>query len=223
MMGEVALIPYYTGGRMIKNIIWDFDGTLFDTYPPIARAVQRGLHQLGFEYSVEELLTLCKISMTHCMQTLADQTSLPFAEIEEAFDQQYVSIPLEEQQPYPGVKDVLQKVTELGGKNIIITHRGSGTLQKLLASYQLESYFSGCITADDGFPRKPNPAAFFAALQSYHLNPAETLGIGDRGLDIEAARGAGLKTAFYGLPPQGLQVDLVIDEYFLLLDQLSNF
>jgi HAD superfamily hydrolase (TIGR01549 family) len=207
---------------MIKNIIWDFDGTLFDTYPPIARAIQRGLHLLGFEYGLEELLALCKISMTHCIQTLADQTSLPFAEIEEAFDQQYALIALEDQRPFPGVQDFLQKVLELGGKNIIITHRGSGTLEKLLAAYHLDAYFSGCITADDGFPRKPNPAAFFAALQSYHLNPAETLGIGDRALDIEAARGAGLKTAFYGLPPQDLQADLVITNYQYLLDRLAD-
>lgn len=207
---------------MIKNIIWDFDGTLFDTYPPIARAIQQGLHQLGFEYKMDELLALCKISMTHCIQTLADQTSLPFAEIEEAFDQQYALIALEDQQPFPGVQVVLQKVLELGGKNIIITHRGSATLHKLLAAYQLDSFFMGCITADDGFPRKPNPAAFFAALQSYQLNPAETLGIGDRVLDIEAARGAGLKTAFYGLPPRDLVVDLAIDDYYLFINQLTD-
>ncbi len=205
---------------MIKNIIWDFDGTLFDTYPPIARAIQQGLHQLGFEYSAEDLLALCKISMTHCIQTLADQTELTFAEIEEAFDQQYAAIALQDQRPFAGVKDVLQKISDLGGKNIIITHRGTSTLQMLLSAYQLESYFSGCITADDGFPRKPNPAAFFAALQSYQLNPAETLGIGDRELDIEAAQSAGMKTAFFGNPPLGVHADLVIGDYSKLLAEL---
>jgi HAD superfamily hydrolase (TIGR01509 family) len=206
---------------MIKNIIWDFDGTLFDTYPPIAHAIQKGLKALGQTLPLDDILSLCKISMTHCMQTLADQTGLSFADIEAQFDQQYTAIPMEEQQPYPGVKEVLHKITELGGKNIIITHRGSTTLHKLLAAYHLDAYFSGFITADDGFPRKPNPAAFFAALQSYQLNPAETLGIGDRALDIEAARGAGLKTVFFGQPPEELQVDLAITDYITLLHQFD--
>jgi phosphoglycolate phosphatase-like HAD superfamily hydrolase len=32
---------------MFRNIIWDVDGTLFDTYPAIARAFQTALNDLG--------------------------------------------------------------------------------------------------------------------------------------------------------------------------------
>jgi HAD superfamily hydrolase (TIGR01549 family) len=206
---------------LIKHIIWDFDGTLFDTYPPIAHAMQSGLQQHGFDFSYEELYALCKVSMSHCMQAISKRTTLSFAEVEEEFDHQIALLGPETQIPFAGVEAVLNKVVALGGKNIIITHRHSASLEKLLEHFHLKDYFSGWLTADDGFPRKPDPAAFFAALQSYHLNPAETLGIGDRALDIEASRSAGLRTAFYGDPPQDLQVDYVIREYKDFLTQLA--
>ncbi|MGE5598647.1 MAG: HAD hydrolase-like protein, partial [Bacteroidota bacterium] len=36
---------------MLRNIIWDVDGTLFDTYPPIAKAFQEALDELGIKAS----------------------------------------------------------------------------------------------------------------------------------------------------------------------------
>ena len=207
-------------GKMIKHIIWDFDGTLCDTYPPIARAMQAGLSTLGYSYSYGQILSLCKISMSHCLHTLAEQTGIPFAELDEEIDCQYASVGPDEQKPFPGVKEILQKIQSGGGKNIIITHRRSSTLHQLLEFFTLSAYFEGCITADDGFPRKPNPAAFFAALQSYRLNPGETLGIGDRALDVEAAQASGIRSAFFGNPPQGLKPDYVIHDYFEFLKKL---
>lgn len=205
---------------MIKNIIWDFDGTLFDTYPPIVKAMQAGLAIRGFEYSYDKIMGLCKVSMNHCTQVLSDETGIPYDEIDAAFDSLYAEIGLEEQKPFPGVKEILEKIHADGGKNIIITHRRAATMHQLLDMFQLSPYFSGYLTGDDGFPRKPDPAVFFAALQSFQLNPAETLGIGDRALDAQAGQGAGIQTAFYGVPPQGLGCNYEIHDYFEFLKKL---
>ena len=34
---------------MIENYIWDFDGTLFDTYPAMVEGVFQALHDFGIE------------------------------------------------------------------------------------------------------------------------------------------------------------------------------
>ncbi|HAX98844.1 MAG TPA: phosphoglycolate phosphatase, partial [Candidatus Atribacteria bacterium] len=36
--------------------IWDFDGTLFDTYPVMVKAFQRALRELGIEEKPDTLL-----------------------------------------------------------------------------------------------------------------------------------------------------------------------
>lgn len=208
------------GGPVIKNILWDFDGTLFDTYPAIARAMQRSVSICGYEVPYQDVLRLCKISLSHCMRILAERSGCSFAEIEDQFDALYPQTPAEDEPPFPGVRAVLEFIVGGGGKNIIITHRGSSSLQKLLHAYQMDALFHAAITADDGFPRKPDPSAFLAVLRSYQLSPAETLGIGDRALDIEAARAAGISTAFYGSPPEDLPVDRSIDSYEHFLQTL---
>ena len=38
------------------NIIWDFDGTLFDTYPAMCRDLRLTMERLGFSFTEEELL-----------------------------------------------------------------------------------------------------------------------------------------------------------------------
>ena len=203
---------------MIKNIFWDFDGTLFDTYPPYIKALQIAMNHLGYDVTYDEIMSLAKVSMDHCMNMLGEKyDGFNANEVDEAFDKQYELITMDEQAPFPGVEQVLQKVIDVGGKNVIITHRGRTGMLALLDYYNLKDYFSGWLNSDDGFPRKPDPAAFFAALQSFDVKASETLGIGDRKLDMDASRGAGLQTAFYGELTEDTQADYVISDYKELL------
>ena len=77
----------------------------------------------------------------------------------------------------------------------------------------MEDLFAGCITSDDDFPRKPDPAAFLAALEQYNLVKQETITVGDRAIDIQAGQAAGLFSVLYGSKPENIEPDLVIQEY----------
>ena len=202
---------------MIKNIFWDFDGTLFDTYPPFIKAFHLALKEMGHDISYDETMALAKVSMDHCVNVLAERYGFKPEEVDEGFDKHYALITPDEQPPFPGVEEVLQKAVDNGGKNVIITHRGRASMLALLEHYDFEHYFSGWLNSDDGFPRKPDSAAFFAALQSFQVKASETLGVGDRKLDMDASRGAGLQTAFYGELPEDTEADFVISDYKELL------
>ena len=41
---------------MFTDIIWDFDGTLFDTYPPMTEAFKRALNDLGYDDDEKHIL-----------------------------------------------------------------------------------------------------------------------------------------------------------------------
>ena len=70
---------------MFRNIIWDVDGTLFDTYPAIARAFQVALNDLGKDASLEWIEGLAKTSLSYCVTALAYQCQLREEDIEQAF------------------------------------------------------------------------------------------------------------------------------------------
>lgn len=198
---------------MWRNIIWDVDGTLFDTYPAIARAFKAALHDLGQEVPVRWIEALAKKSLGHCVSTLATRYQLNEMEIEKRFDEHYELVGPEEQPPFPWVITICEYVQQIGGKNVIVTHRGRESTAMLLAANCMTHYFAGCLTRDDGYPKKPNPAAFRATLEKYELKREETIAVGDRDIDVMAAQGVGLFTCLFGSDIPGVQADLTINNF----------
>ena len=52
---------------MYKHIIWDFDGTLFDTYPVMGSIFKRMLEEEGIEESLDGILKYMKLSMSYAL------------------------------------------------------------------------------------------------------------------------------------------------------------
>lgn len=207
---------------MIRHLIWDVDGTLFDTYPAFARAFRQAINDLGDDAPLDWITTQAKVSMDFCLQALAERCQIEEDAIGERFDFHYRSITPQEQPPFEGVIEISKFIVTNGGKNLIITHRHSSGLIKLLETFDMKQYFSGWITADDKYPKKPDPAAFLATLAQHQLNPAESLAVGDRDIDILAGQAAGLPTCLFGDPLPTCQPELVIQQFTQLLDRLKQ-
>jgi phosphoglycolate phosphatase-like HAD superfamily hydrolase len=144
---------------MFRYIIWDFDGTLFDTYPEIARAVNQALASFGKAASLGRIIELSSISLDFCISELSKE----FALSKEALDQQFINcyktVDLQKQRPFPYVVEVCKKIRELGGQNFIVTHRRRASLNELLSTHDMHVYFTDVVAGDDGFAHKPDPSA----------------------------------------------------------------
>ncbi len=204
---------------MFRNIIWDVDGTLFDTYPAIARAFKAALNDFGKDAPLDWIGTLAKITLGHCVKTLANQCHLTEEELGQAFQENYARTPPGEEPPFPGVITVCEYICSLGGKNVIITHRGQESTHKLLAAHRMTHYFTGCIARDDGYPKKPHPAAFEAMLKTHNLQCEATMTVGDRDIDVLAGQAAGIFSCLFGSKTDGVVADLYISSY----DELTRF
>ena len=205
---------------MFRNIIWDVDGTLFDTYPAIARAFQAALNDLGKDASLDSIAGLAKISIGHCVTTLASQCQLNQDKFGQAFGEHYNLTPPEEQPPFPGVITVCEYICALGGMNVIVTHRGHEGTNALLSANKMTGYFTGCLAREDGYPRKPHPAAFETMLKKHKLLREETMAVGDRDIDVRAGQAAGIFTCLFGLKADGVAADLTVgsfDEFYRYL------
>ena len=204
---------------MIKNLIWDFDGSLFDTYPLMVEIFQSALVEFGHTASREQILFLMKDTLGKAVEHylelgVGEGFYRLFLLREEAADPSL-------QPPFPYARRICLKVRDRGGKNLIITHRSRSTVMKLLYHHDMASLFSEIITKESGYRRKPDPEAFVAAIASHRLIAEETLSIGDRDLDILAAKSAGTRTCFFsqnGFSPS-IPVDLIIHG----LEELESF
>lgn len=198
---------------MIRYLIWDVDGTLFDTYPAINRAFGRALAALGASAPAGWVERLTKTSMEECLSTLSATFELDQEGLLAEFRAQHRAMPRKEQRPFPGVAAVCERVLADDGANVAVTHRGRESTLALLAAHDMERYFVDVIAGDEGYPRKPDPAAFETLIARHGFRRAETLAIGDRALDVLAGQAAGVRTCLFGPPLEGITADIRIEDY----------
>jgi phosphoglycolate phosphatase-like HAD superfamily hydrolase len=183
---------------MIRYLIWDVDGTLFDTYPAFARAFQAALAEFDASESLTRLERLTKVSMNHCISILAEEFGINPDALGPKFGEHYSKVSPQEQPPFPGVIALCEYIDSINGINVIVTHRRRESTHRLLAAHNMTPYFAEILTGDDDYPRKPDPTAFEAVIKNHNFDLAETLAIGDRDLDILAGQAAGVRTCFFG-------------------------
>lgn len=201
-----------------KNVLWDFDGTLFDTYPPLIQAIERALAELGASEARDVIAELLSETLAVCVADLAKTHELDPAQFEARVEYYWGKTTPKDSPPFPGAIHACQRLLAAGGSNYIVTHRGRESLMVLLGWYKVSGLFADMLTRDDGYPRKPDPAAFNALLERHQLRRDQTLVIGDRKLDILAGRAAGMQTClFNALPAPDAPPDYVIS----CLDELS--
>ena len=87
---------------MIRFLIWDADGTIFDTYPSFGKAFAAALAELGITAPTDWLVDLCKQSVSHCATTLAGSFNLDANDVLRGYIKHYAAIPPQEQPPFPG-------------------------------------------------------------------------------------------------------------------------
>jgi phosphoglycolate phosphatase-like HAD superfamily hydrolase len=175
---------------VIRNLIWDVDGTLFDTYPAIVQTFLESLVSFEVAVSADEVDALARVGLSHCARELADRFGLEEERLGERFGGLYSALPKQAQPPFEGAREVCEAVISRGGVNAIVTHRGRESTEALLAVHGLTHLFSGTIGGDEGFPKKPAPQALVAMLARCYLDPGQTATVGDRESDILAARAA---------------------------------
>lgn len=178
-----------------QNAIWDFDGTLYDTYPVMMTALSQVYrdHQVAVDQS-HLYQAIKQTSIKRELQMLAQQTNVSF----EQLDREYHELEHQLQQtpqPYPGAAAILKQISA-HGQNFLLTHRDDAA-EKFLAAHGLADYFTEIVTSQSGFARKPAPDSLNDLCDRYQLDKTKTVMIGDRALDIEAGINAHVATAYF--------------------------
>ncbi|REK77042.1 HAD-IA family hydrolase [Paenibacillus paeoniae] len=163
------------------KILWDFDGTLFDTYPAYTDILYAVMEAKKDKHDISSQL---KISFTHAIKhfELSDEQVNFFFDKE---SQMHPSLT----PPFHHLREILS-YSEL---NVIMTHKPRNEVEQILQYYGMEIYFQDMIAGDDGYPRKPDPASYQVLQDRYGID----LVIGDREIDILPAKALGIKSCLF--------------------------
>jgi phosphoglycolate phosphatase len=204
-MGSILITECFT---VVRTLLLDLDGTLVDTVPDLAAAVNRLMESRGLSpFTHQETASMVGDGVavlvtrafaargrTHDASAIAD------------FSRDYGLHAAVDSRPYPGVPAWLRHLADSGWRLAVCTNKPEAAAHALLDALALMPFLSA-IGGGDSFPvRKPDPAHLLGTLRRAGGDPANAVMAGDHANDIVAAHGAGVKSVFvtWGYGPIGM-------------------
>lgn len=218
----------------IRALAFDLDGTLVDSAPGLADAIDRTLNDLRLpQAGLERVSTWigngADIMMARALTFALGREPQPEEQRDARalFDRHYADTVDMGSTLFPQVKQTLGALKAAGMPMAIVTNKPTPFVAPLLASLGIADAFSLIIGGDDVPVKKPHPAAIFMVLGTFGVLPNQLLFVGDSRNDIQAAQAAGVPNIGmtfgynYGEPIATSQPDLTLDSFDELLPALG--
>lgn len=206
--------------KNLKHFIWDFDGTVMNTYPNTTHCMQMALKDFGHDVEQVEILEKMMVNIPSSIEFYSNLFGIP--ELGERF-WEYHNAKEEPVELFPLVKEVLKRVNDMGAANYIFTNRDGKIHELLLRAGIAEEFKEVVSSGDPEFVVKPAPDSIFYLMKKYGGTPEDTVMIGDRRCDLESGYNAGCKTIHLLTPavPQYPECDWRIESFAEMLEQLK--
>ena len=175
--------------KFYRHYIWDFDGTLFDSYPHAAAALCATMARFGRAADPERVRRWMQISFATAFDNLG-VTDEELAFFKTLHGDPDFPPPVK---PFPQAEPTLRALAARGAKHCLYTHSRARVSVGYLAKFGMDGLFADFMTPDDpAFTRKPDPGALRALLERQGIPTGEAAMVGDREIDMRSARAAGI-------------------------------
>ena len=222
-------------GQLPRLVMFDLDGTLMDSVPDLAAAVDKMLMLLGREPAgmarVRDWVgngskVLVRRALAGKLQH--DGVADELADEALALFMQAYSGGHELTTVYPGVRECLDWLRERDVKLSIITNKPAQFIEPLLEEKGLAGYFQWLVGGDTLPQQKPDPAALLWVMSQAGVAPDASLFVGDSRNDVRAAKAAAVPCVAltygynHGEPIANEAPTLVLDDLRELVASISG-
>lgn len=216
----------------IRTVLFDLDGTLLDTAPDLAAA----LNTVLLENQREALpLAVIRGVVSHGGIALIrlgfkrDESHPEFEVLRQRLLTVYRDNLSNRTRPFPGITESLEQLEQRGLNWGIVTNKPAWLTDPLLKDLGLFDRAACVVSGDTLAQRKPHPAPMLHACALAGSKPEHCVYVGDAQRDIEAGRNAGMHTmiALFGYlrnedRPHEWDADSMIEQPQDLLDWLAR-
>ncbi len=224
--GFAQLLP----GRLPRLVMFDLDGTLIDSVPDLAAAVDqmllaRGLPVAGIERVRNWVGNGARVLVRRALAGDLEHAAVSDADAEPAL-QLFLQLYADNHSLtvlYPGVRETLKWLKQQGVEMALITNKPERFVAPLLDQLRIGRYFRWIIGGDTLPQQKPDPAALLHVLRLAEVPASEALFVGDSRSDVQAAKAADVLCVAmsygynHGRPISEELPALVLDDLRLLL------
>jgi phosphoglycolate phosphatase len=179
-----------------RAVLFDLDGTLLNTLQDIADSVNKGLEYLGFpQHNTEAYKNLVGEGREVLAQRALPENHRDNGTVHKLLayiNAEYTAHWADNTRPYPGIPELLDALTANDIKMTVLSNKADD-LTKMNVSKMLSRWrFALIVGSKPAVPNKPDPTAALQIVKQLDISPAEFLYLGDSGIDMETAKGAGM-------------------------------
>ncbi len=177
---------------MYKNILFDFDGTVFDTVEGITKSAQYALKKQGIEAGLDELRCFAGPPLVDKFMEVYGFDRETAEQATRDFKERYVPIGVHECRVFPGIKSLLEALREKGFQVGLATSKPQVLAEQLLAQEDMTELFMAiCGSSSDG-NNSAKWQVLKRAMEELGAKPEDTVLVGDTKYDVEGARLCGV-------------------------------
>ncbi len=182
--------------KKYKGLLFDLDGTLVDSSPGIANAVNAMLTELGFPVRTQQEL---EAMMGNGARRLV-KAALPEAQAQDEalvdralsmYDTAYVGCCVRGAIPYEGVAQAIAALKEMGIPMAVLSNKQDVCTQKIINEHFGENTFR-VVAGQTDAPLKPQPDMPLRIAMQLGLSPRDIAEVGDTEVDVATAKNAGM-------------------------------
>jgi len=196
----------------ISTVLFDLDGTLIDTAPDMAAALdilcneeQRAPPPYSQIRPVVSNGSIALVTLAFG-DTLETQTLI---RLKTRYLEIYQNKLVSQSQLFDEMDELLQQLEQNKIKWGVVTNKPGWLTEPLMAALNLSQRAACIVSSDSTKNRKPHPEPMHFACKLSHSQAEECIYVGDAQRDIEAGKNAGMKTviAEYGYIGEGENTD----------------
>jgi len=213
----------------------DLDGTLVDTAPDLADALNRTLAEFGHPPVSDDTVRMWvgRGGAKLVEQGLIEATGAApdvgaHARVLSRFLGLYKHSICERSRIYPGVVETLSRLADQGLKIVCVTNKREAMTVPLLKKIGLFAHFSTVVSGDSQDTMKPEPGPLLNACERLETMPRRSVLVGDSDNDILAARAAGMAVIWVtygynqGVDLRSMQPDATVDNFADIIDVIHR-
>lgn len=177
----------------MKAVLFDLDGTLTDSGEGIMNCARLALSHYGIEVSDESSL---RVFVGPPLAETFLKFGVPAEEVDHAIEiyrSRYIPIGKYENKPYPGIRELLEKLKAEGHRLYVATSKPETTSVDILEHFDLAKYFD--IIAGASFDHaRHSKALVIAYLLEQTGKDLDAVMVGDTAFDVIGAKSHGIPT-----------------------------
>jgi phosphoglycolate phosphatase len=181
---------------MYSHIIFDLDGTLIESLPGIATALNSALAEMKLPtHSVEDVRTFIGDgSLVLCERAAKGQSEETINAIHDIFLREYPKAWKAGTTVFPGLHELISQLKEMGCTLSILSNKVHSFTTEMVDHFFPEQPFDLVLGQREGVAKKPDPSGIHEILGDLGQSSSNSILVGDSTIDIITARNAGIKS-----------------------------